>query len=843
MDNNFNNQDNMSTVQPGVVQPTAPVGGMPQPMAPMSGMPQPMAPNEQTAAPTAPVAPTEQTAPVAPQVPEGAVPPMGQPPMGAPMGQPPMGQAPMGAPMGQPPMGAPMGQPPMGMAPMGAPMGQPPAGKPKKQKAPKVKKPMTGGKIAAIITGSVALVAAIVCAIIFLPKLFKPAKDVVVEAFENTFTISANSEEKQTYMEEVVGISDISKAFYENGGELGMTFALESVMGEAAPYIMSIGVNEKIDYASKLVNVDATFDVDGTNVATMNIIGDETNTYVELQDMIDGYFSLPNENMFIALENSPLGQEMGLYGMPQFTVDYFMTTAAATELDGNYVEAVETLWDAVKVEKEGKAKIDVNGETVKATEYVVTIAKEDLQDSLESILDSLLTPEYIEETAAMSGMSSAELQSSVSMIKGMIPTLINKDFTAKVYVKDKKVVKITSDGKTTLYGVSMSYDFFFDITDEAITSEFVIDLMGEKVVISLDVEDMDTAPTGSFVMSAGGEEVGIDFAWSNDITDSKETMKLDMSMYMGSDDIMSAVANADIDKTNDTFVIDVAMNMSEEYFDMEDMGEIELIFEGSFTDINKGVSYKQIFDNIECIVDGESIVAMSGTYTYNTDGVAVAGIDSSKPVYDLTTMSSDDLVTVIDDNEDLLNEWLDNVENNTGAFGEDIVSMMEEDDYEEPDVEDYDDPVVTMDDAVLYGYMSEVTILNPVDGFTFDYGGFYLEFITENYSYIDYYLYDQDHTVESVLALASMPTEEDGYTIYDSGMNVEAVLSDGSVVYYNYAQFDDYGYTVTFYTMAKEVLPGIILNVDAYIYDDYDTYTAQDIAEALNDNNFNIIVN
>ena len=149
MDNNFNNQDNMSTVQPGVVQPTAPMGGMPQPMAPMSGMPQPMAPNEQTAAPTAPVAPAEQTAPVAPQ---GAVPPMGQ------------------APMGQAPMGAPMGQPPMGMAPMGAPMGQPPAGKPKKQKAPKVKKPMTGGKIAAIITGSVALVAAIVCAIIFLPK-------------------------------------------------------------------------------------------------------------------------------------------------------------------------------------------------------------------------------------------------------------------------------------------------------------------------------------------------------------------------------------------------------------------------------------------------------------------------------------------------------------------------------------------------------------------------------------------------------------------------------------------------------------------------------------------------
>ena len=52
----------------------------------------------------------------------------------------------------------------------------------------KPKKPMTKGKLGALIGAGVAIVALVVCGVIFLPKLFKSDKEVVLDAMEETFS-------------------------------------------------------------------------------------------------------------------------------------------------------------------------------------------------------------------------------------------------------------------------------------------------------------------------------------------------------------------------------------------------------------------------------------------------------------------------------------------------------------------------------------------------------------------------------------------------------------------------------------------------------------------------------
>ena len=73
------------------------------------------------------------------------------------------------------------------------------------KKPKKPKKPMTKGKLAAIIGGSVAAIAAVVCGVIFLPKIFKSDKEVVLDAMEETFKGYCN----ESVLEDKIGADDI----------------------------------------------------------------------------------------------------------------------------------------------------------------------------------------------------------------------------------------------------------------------------------------------------------------------------------------------------------------------------------------------------------------------------------------------------------------------------------------------------------------------------------------------------------------------------------------------------------------------------------------------------------
>ena len=842
MDNNFNNLNGATTPQSDVVQPNMP---LPNPQTgmgqngladSMEGMSQTL-PLQPGMMPNDSVNPQTEMSEANTDELKFAMPQQNtqqqQTSFVAPMGgmpQPNMEQPQTGfvQPMG-------MGQSSVGMAqsPMGMNQSTMSGGKP-----PKVKKPMSGGKIAAIIGGSVAGVAAIVCGILFIPKLFKPAKDVVVDAFENTFAIETN-EESKSYLQENADLDAIMDKYYAEGGQVSMSVTLNEVYGEEAPYDLTFSMNNQYDPIQKLVNISMALDADDNNVLAVNVIGDETTTYIELEDIIDGYFTLPNDEPFIALQNSPLGEAMELYDMPSTSFDYFSAStdsSSNTELNAGYVSAVEGLWDAVTVEKEGKAKIDVNGTTVKATEYIITLKNDDIIDALTTIIDSSMDDAYIAEYATANGMSVSEVETTMEQFKALLPTLIPNDLNVKVYVKDDKVVKITCEDKISLYGVSLSYSFFLDIDDENVSGEFAMDVMGEEIVISLDIKELNTTPTGTIKLEYGGEVLGIDFAYADDITDSKENMQFDMSVYEGDEYLLTAQVATNIDKTNDTFDGSIV-------FYMEDVADCEVIFTGAFGDFNKGVGYSQTFDSIEVILDGESIADVSATYAIDTSSVNAQPVDSSAAIYDLTAITESEFTDIISDNVDLIAEWVDNVMYNTGAFGEDLSNILYGSSYEDDYYyEEEEEITVSQEDAILIDGNAQVQLTGTIDGFTLDYvDSLWVEYITEEYSSLVYYLYSNVPAADVLAGGEYYFPSEDDYTIYDSAYNQQITLSDGSVVTYSYIQYDSYGFTVNSYVFVVEIAPNLILTANAYIYVDDDPFTVEQLAEAMSSQYYTII--
>ncbi len=838
MDNNFNNPD-MSTAQLDMSQggmPQAPQMGMPQ--APQGGMPQ--AP--QMGMPQAPQMGMPQAPQMGmPQAPQGGMPQAPQ--MGMPQ-QPQMGmpQQPQGG-MVQPGMGmAPgMAQQPFGQPGMGMPQQpQQPAGKkvkaPKAPKAPKVKKPMTGGKIAAIIGGSVAGVAAIVCGIIFIPKLFKPAKDVVVEAFENTFVTEGNDMSAGSYLQEKADIDAIMDAFYATGGEYDMTFTVNEIDGMTGFEDYSFSVSEKYDPVKLLTNIEFALNYDDESFLALNMIGTEDTTYFEIVDAIEAYFSIPNENIASTLESSPLGEAMGLYGMPEYSVDYFAMSQPA-DVDAGAVAAGEELWDSVVVEKEGSAKIDVNGETVKAKEYSIILKEDDIIAAIEKYLDNL--------DPAMVAQLEAE-GVTVAQMKTMISSIISSDFVVKVYIKDDKVVKITSEDDITLFGIKMNYEFFFDIDDKDMSGEFSFSAVGENITLTFECADYATAPTGSIVLEGGGETGTVSFETVSEISDKVENIDLNVTVDLSGEEIGTIDIVTNIDKSDDTFEGEIS-------FSAEEYGDYYVEYAGEFTEINKGVGYAQEFEYIDVYMDDEMLVSMGATYEIDTASVSAEDIDSSYPVHEIATTTGDDLYDIIFvDNYDAMDGWLNNLLYNTGDLGTTIEALLweliygsYEDDYYDDDYYDddyYDEPdynvTYTDEELTLSTLNADVQITGCVEGFNLDFAvqGYYVDYYTDALSRVTYYL-EEAESADAVLdtyAEYNYPTGDDGPIIYQSLIRGTLTIADGSSVASQSMQYDSYGYKVSLYTFVKEIEPGVYLVADCYIYDDDDSYDLATLAEAVN---------
>ncbi len=734
--------------------------------------------------------------------------PYGQPQMGGMNQQPQFGQPQMGG-MNQQPYGQPMGG--ANYQPYGQPMG---GGKP-----PKVKKPLSKGAIAGIIGGGIALVALIVCAIIFIPKLFRTDKEVIVDAFEATFGVEVEAE-----VEDTIGAQEIADKFATTGGVREYSMELtEDSMGES----VNMNMVESIDVANKLANSTVTVGMNGNNIVNANLVVDETNTYLQLPDMINGYFSLPSDNILQAFENSALGQSSGMEGMPELNLSdmYFnlATSNTATEINGEYVAIAEKLWDSITYEKQGKAKISVNGETVTAKEYFITVPQDAMKDAIGEIWDAAIA-EIVANPAALAefGMDASTFEASMGSYSGMLKSLIQGDLVIKVYIKDDKIVKILCADEISLLGTPIAYDMLLDVDDKQMTGVFDLSVMDESIGVKFTVNDLDTNPAGLITVYAPGETIDVNFKVTDNSAGSKDAFDVYFDVVYGGTTYVSGDVIINADRETNAFDGNLTL-------DIKDAGELKVDYAGGIKDVTKGVAYTVDLSKCDILADGEKLMGLTAKIKLDTSTHEASGIDTSLPVYDLTTLTESELEDVLTENEALLQSWM---EANEELFGS----------YEEPDVatepDEPDEPAEPEEsDMILEAGGKQVEILGTIDGFALDsVNDWYISYSTEEWSYVEYSL-NEGFTPEECIESIYVPEEG----VIEQEMN-QTIDVDGETIYYSYAKYDDFGYPFSSYVFAKDLGDGVVLITYVGIYDEDEPvqYTKEMLAQTLSSKYYSV---
>ena len=363
----------------------------------------------------------------------------------------------------------------------------------------KPKKPMTKGKLGALIGAGVAIVALVVCGVIFLPKLFKSDKEVVLDAMEETFSSYSTGGERN----DVVGFDEVMKAYNEKGGDSSLNLTFNAGEGENA-YAIGWNQNNAVDQKNKKLSADGAITIGGDDLLSYEVFGDEDTMTVGIPELLAGYLVYPADDPMGALANSPAGQSLGLdaSALTGYSLNAFASGSDGSGLTSGYVSALETIWDAAEFKKQGSAKITVNGENVTAKEYYVTWAKEDLQDACVSAIDGLTEAVTgSQDTLDQLGMSADDYTYYMDQLKAAVPSVIKHDLCVKVYVKGKRAVKITCSDKINILNmVKIDYDFWldagkddlsgnlsFDVSDTSVGVKFEAhDISGNTIVIRLD---------------------------------------------------------------------------------------------------------------------------------------------------------------------------------------------------------------------------------------------------------------------------------------------------------------------------------------------------------------------
>ncbi|MBQ8913656.1 MAG: DUF1720 domain-containing protein, partial [Lachnospiraceae bacterium] len=635
---------------------------------------------------------------------------------------------------------------------------QPNGKKPKKQKGPK--KPLSGGAIAGIITAVAAVIALVVCGIIFLPKMFKSPKDKVKDAFEKTFKTSENA-------------VDFNKKLLEEGGEIKIGAKIDNLAGEDFP----VEYNVDVIYApkDKLVNADVDLLLSGDDILNLKLVGTENDTYISAPDIIDAYFKLPNDDFANKLANSEIGQLMELDAsqLGDMSINYFDISADAA---GNQLDIADNIWKKSEVKKGKKATVTVNGKSVKAQKFTVTIPTETILNEVESAAGDTL-----DELVKESGMSISSLNSSIAKALG-------ENIVADVYVNDGKVVKVECKGNEMI-----SYDLWLDCSSDEISGEITFGYAGENIVISLDIKDPEGNPNGNVKFNFVGEVIDVNFN----------------STIVDKNDEQGATINLDVIYSSQT------------------------LFKGSIS-VNENLNNK-----------------------------SASNVDSSAQVYDVCSMSQDDLISVVSDNMYSINEWATNVSQNpilssmlgglSGDIGmEDDWDDDWDDDYDDDWEDDWEDDYdYDENDMILSEDGVDVEILGSLDGLECTYKGTYtIEFTDDSYDFdVDYSL-ESSYWYDSPLELASemyIP-EDDEYSTYEFpeqeiGGSIEF---EGTTVYYSKLHIvetykdSDWSSEYIRYIFVREVADGVYLEAELWMYPDSDKYnlTTEELVKVVSSEYF-----
>lgn len=542
---------------------------------------------------------------------------------------------------------------------------QPEGGKPKK-----VKKSLSKGAIAGIVTGGVALVAAVVCGIIFLPKLFRSDKEVVMDAVAETFTFSSGS----NYIDELIDPVAVNEAYYSEGGSVNYNMALESVLGEDSFSGWQLSVNSAYDPVNELANSDTNLTYNDTSIISFSDAADSENIYFMLGNFAEAYFSLPTQDFLVAIQNSPLYQEIMASSeegteevqMPSVDINYFGSSDTDSALV--FADDLEKIWDSATFEKQkGKVKITVNGEDITAKEYFITIKEDDMKESLELFLNDVVdifgSEPMILETM---GLDQASFDMYANVAIGELVSVINEDLVIKVYIKDDRIVKITNNYTLSYGGVDLTGDFYVDINEKDMSGALKFYALGEEVGVLVDVKDVYGDANGTVTCYYGDEEVTCSFESVVEDDDSQYKADVTGEVYYADETILTYAVSSEVSKDDNTFAEEFTISV----IDGEDTYPVTVAWSGVLEDVETGVKYSINLDKIEVLYEDQSIITLSANYTCDTSEVNATGPDASIEVYDLTTTTVEDLENLVLDNQNKIFNWIKDVILESGVVGQ-----------------------------------------------------------------------------------------------------------------------------------------------------------------------------
>ena len=704
-------------------------------------------------------------------------------------------------------------------------------GKPPKVKKPK--KPMTKGRLAAIIGSGVAVVALVICGVIFLPKLFKSDKEVVLDALAETYA----SYTKEEALNDLIGYDDILNAYNEKGGTSSGSFSV--AVGEGSDTCnVGVSVDSEMDQKNQELSGTMAISIGDSELLSGNVYADSEKMYVAFPEAFDGYLSYPADDPFGAIVNSPIGDSLGLDAgsLPHINMNVFAQSADSTGVQSEYVDALETVWDAAQFEKQGKAKITVNGQNVTAKEYYVTWTKEDLQKACTTALDGLTEAVTESESALQSsGMSAEEYKSSMEQVKAMIPSIITSDLQVKVYVKDKKAVKITCKDSVSIMGmVKIDYDFWSDYGDNDVSGNISFDVSGTKAGIKYEAHDIKGNTNGTVTVFYGDKEFDVDInkviTEAGDTTTSKTTIS-----------------------ATDYFTIELTKNFNKQdnsvsgtaSADIVGADVYEISYTGGWKDIKKGVAYTLALDSFEVKAAGKTICTGAFSQTLDTSKIQVTPKDDSADVLDIETMTEDDLNTFTEKNDAKMQAWIERLKNDAslnkffnlleGLFSAEPIVEDTEEEYPEDEIATDDAQEKTLDDAVVSTYDDSVKykVNGTIDGFEFNYASDYtVSFSTDEYSTIDYAL-DQNDDLQSALDDSFYSVSNiDSYDVQESNLNQTATV-DGREVLYSVEKYVAFEMNCMDMTAVVEIEPGVYLVETVSLYVDDDSFSEEQLLEGL----------
>jgi len=490
--------------------------------------------------------------------------------------------------------------------------------------APKPPKKKMSGKMKALIFGGIGLVAVAIGVYFLLTRVVFPPKKALREAVDASFTMDQMV--KGSPIMDELGITELSEVFNTSGGAVDLELTMKG--GSSKLDGLKVDVNAAIDKSQKKMSGEASISRNGKSLSA-ELYGDEEQTYLMVEDLMNSYLAISNKNIISALKNSPLmsGQDLQALSMvPDISLDFFNSDKVMGLTLG------DEFWDKVEVSREGKENLTIGGDTIAAQKYDVTIKKETIQEKIDELIsqyaDQLSDPKY-SDLLSQYGMSGTNIGSMVNQYKSIIKGMITEDLVFHAYTYDDRLVSLKADGKLKLATVSVDYNITvvnYGDGDKSVHSlEASLSVMGQKIEIK-----------GSIISKKEGSAVKTEAVLSAEAAGSDIAHMLYSQTYDTGSKAITGSGSATV-SGKELFSINVS---------------------GSVTELEKGKSVTIDLSQVDLTMQGitASFSAKIGMKSLDA-GVTVKEKDAGKPVVNVLTASKEEIQSAVKSGDDLSEEF------------------------------------------------------------------------------------------------------------------------------------------------------------------------------------------